>query len=225
MKVIVTGSTGMVGKGVLMECIDSDAVTSIVLVNRTPLGVCHKKIHEVICKDWSDLSKIKPHLRQAQACYFCMGATATTLRKAEFHHVTYDLTLAFAKLFAHCNPNAVFCYVSGMGVGKNPSSNLMWLRIKGKTEQALLQLPCKAVYLFRPGYIQPMRGVHSKTALYRLFYTVFGPFYPLFKRLFPSYVTSTVQIGRAMISVTHSGYDCRFLENSDINKAASEIGH
>ena len=215
----------MVGKGVLLECLDSNAVTSIVLINRTPLGLCHKKIHEVICENWSDLSKIEPHLRQAQACYFCMGATASTLQEAHFHQVTYDLTLAFAKRFAHYNPNAVFCYVSGMGVGTDRLGKLMWLRIKGKTEQALLNLPCKRVYLFRPGYIQPMKGVYSKTALYRLFYTVFAPFYPLLKRLFPSYVTSTIQIGRAMICVTHSGYGCHVLENSDINTAASETGN
>lgn len=213
----------MVGKGVLLECLDCPAVTKIVLVNRTPIGLAHEKITEVICADWSDLSAAEKHLQDAQACYFCMGATAATLSQVQFHHVTYDLTLAFAKLFARCSPQAVFCYISGMGVNATASSRLMWLRIKGETEKALLKLPVRAVYLFRPGYIQPMRGVRSKTALYRLFYGVSSPFYPLLKGVCAGCVTSTVQIGRAMIAVTQHGYTDSFLENRDINLAAGQL--
>jgi uncharacterized protein YbjT (DUF2867 family) len=216
MKIIITGSTGMVGKAVLLECIDDVFVSEILLVNRTPIKLTHPKIKEIICIDWFKLEDIKKHFKGYNACFFCLGANIIQSEKP-YHKITHDLTLNFAKELISLNSNFVFCYVSGMGVGDDFYKKIMWNRIKKKTENSLLELPFKNCFIFRPGYIQPLKGVRSKTFLYRLFYFLFSPFYPLIKKLFPKYTTTSVNIGKAMILVTKNGYQKSYLENLDIN--------
>lgn len=222
MKVIITGSTGMIGKGVLLECLESSLVTEVLLVNRTPIAIQHPKIKEIICKDWFDLTPYDTQLMGYDACFFCLGATLTTLSEAEFRRINYDLTLHFVDTLLKKNTDMTVCYVSGMGIDGTKPSKTMWLRIKGETEQALLQRTPKKAFMFRPGYIQPMKGTRSKTWPYRLFYRLFSWSYPIIRRLFPTFVTSTVSIGRAMIAVAQTPYNTPFLENEDINRLAAK---
>jgi len=223
MNIIITGSTGMIGKGVLLECLDNPTITSILLVNRTPINIKHPKLTEIICADWLQLSDIEKSLTGYDACYFCLGATVSTLSEASFRHTSITLSLHFIKTILNLNPNMTLCTVTGMGVdGSKPTKN-MWMGIKGEQEQALVQLNLNKLYIFRPGYIQPMRGVRSKTMLYRLFYLFLSPFYPIIKRLLPTFTTSTVEIGKAMIYLTKHSHNHIFLENNDINKLANGL--
>ncbi len=216
LKVIITGSTGMVGKGVLLECIDSPDVESILVLSRSPIDVMHPKVKEIIHKDFFDLSSVRDQLTGYNACFFCLGVSSVGMKEAEYRRLTYDLTLGFAKVVLFLNPDMTFCYVSGAGTDSSEKGKSMWARVKGKTENDLLSLGFKAAYMFRPGYIHPMRGIKSKTPLYNAFYIVLKPLYPLLKRM-PKYVTDNAIIGRAMIRVALSGYSKRVLESIDIN--------
>jgi hypothetical protein len=218
MKVIITGSTGMVGRGVLLECLDDADVTEIVVINRSPLPVKHPKLKEIICKDWFDLSQIKTNFNACDAVFFCLGLSAANLNEETYRKYTHDLTLKFANAVLESSPKSTFCYVSGQGTADKKPSKVMWARVKGDTEKNLLKLPFKGAYMFRPGYIHPMRGVKSKTALYRLLYVFLSPLYPIFRRLSPKSVTTSVNVGKAMLSVAKKGYDRPALENSDINQ-------
>jgi uncharacterized protein YbjT (DUF2867 family) len=217
MKIIITGSTGMIGKGALLESLDNPIITEILIVNRTPINFSHPKIIEIICDDWFNLSKIEHRLKGYDACFFCLGATITTISEKYFRKITYALTLNFIQTIFKLNPNIIVCYISGMGVDGTKRRKNMWMHIKGEVEQALLKVSLKNIYIFRPGYIQPLRGVRSKTLLYRLFYTVFSPVYPLIRKLLPTYTTNTVNIGKAMILISKNGYKKPYLENIDIN--------
>lgn len=216
LKVIITGSTGMVGKGVLLECIDSPDVESILVLSRSPIDVMHPKVKEIIHKDFFDLSSVRDQLTGYNACFFCLGVSSVGMKEAEYRRLTYDLTLGFAKVVLFLNPDMTFCYVSGAGTDSSEKGKSMWARVKGKTENDLLSLGFKAAYMFRPGYIHPMRGIKSKTPLYNAFYIVLKPLYPLLKRM-PKYVTDNAIIGRAMIRVALSGYSKSVLESIDIN--------
>lgn len=220
MKVVITGSTGMIGKGVLLECLDDPRIQEVVIVNRSHLDIVDHKITQILCTDWFDLTDVTPYLSDVDACFFCLGATITTLSESDYHRICYDLTMVFAETLLKENPQLTFCYVSGMGVDGTKLNPPMWVRIKGQTEQALLNSGIPSPYMIRPGYIQPMRGTRSKTIPYRLFYMLFSPFYGLIKRLMPRFSTTTVAIGRAMIALAHHGYTSPFIENSDINKLA-----
>ena len=216
LKVIITGSTGMVGKGVLLECIDSPDVESILVINRSPVDGKHPKVKEIIHKDFFDWSGIRDQLSGYNTCFFCMGVSSAGMKEADYKRMTYDLTLGFAKVVLFLNPDMTFCYVSGAGTDTSEEGRMMWARVKGKTENDLLSLGFKAAYMFRPGYIHPMRGIKSKTPLYNAFYTVLKPMYPLLKRM-PKYVTDNAIIGNAMIKVALSGYSKKVLESIDIN--------
>jgi len=216
LKVIITGSTGMVGKGVLLECIDSPDVESILVINRSPVDGKHPKVKEIIHKDFFDWSGIRDQLSGYNTCFFCMGVSSAGMKEADYKRMTYDLTLGFAKVVLFLNPDMTFCYVSGAGTDTSEEGRMMWARVKGKTENDLLSLGFKAAYMFRPGYIHPMRGIKSKTPLYNAFYTVLKPMYPLLKRM-PKYVTDNAIIGKAMIKVALSGYSKKVLESIDIN--------
>ncbi len=216
LNVIITGATGMVGKGVLLECIDSPDVESILLINRSPVDVMHPKVKEIIHKDFFDLSSVRDQLTGYNACFFCLGVSSVGMKEADYKRFTYDLTLGFAKVVLFLNPDMTFCYVSGAGTDSSEKGKSMWARVKGKTENDLLSLGFKATYMFRPGYIHPMRGIKSKTPLYNAFYVVLKPLYPLLKRM-PKYVTDNAAIGRAMIAVARNGYTKRVLESIDIN--------
>ena len=220
MKVILFGATGMIGQGVLRECLLSDAVTQVLAVGRSATGQRSQKLHEIESKNLFDLSSIETALAGNDACFFCLGVSSAGMNEANYAHITYDLTLSVAQTLVRLNPQMVFIYVSGTGTDSSEKGRSMWARVKGKTENALLRLPFKAAYMFRPAYIQPMFGIKAKTAWYRVFYSIIGPLFPVWKALFPKYVTTTENVGRAMIEVAQRGNANRILECPDINEIA-----
>lgn len=221
--VIITGSTGMVGKGVLLECIENTAINKILLLNRSSVGIEHEKITELLIEDFQNLSPLREALSGYDACYFCMGVSSFRMKEREYNEITYKITLHLAKLLSNISPTMSFCYVSGLGTDSTENSRTMWARIKGKTENALKKLPLKSVFLFRPGYIQPQKGIKSKTSLYNTLYIFTKPLYPLFKLIIPNKVTSTSDIAKAMIYTSLKGFDRDILYNKDINEASAKL--
>jgi uncharacterized protein YbjT (DUF2867 family) len=217
MKVILFGATGMVGQGVLRECLLDPDVEKVLTVGRTPTGQQHGKLHELVHKDLLDFSAIEGQLSGYDACFFCLGISSAGMTEQDYHRVTYDIALAAAQTLARQDPGMTFIFVSGAGTDSTERGRTMWARVKGKTENALLKLPFKASYMFRPAFIQPLHGITSKTKLYRIIYAVMGPLYPVWKALFPKYVTTTEVLGRAMIRAARQGAPQRVLENQDIN--------
>ena len=221
MRVVIFGATGMVGKGVLLECLDDARVEHVLLVSRHPTDVSHPKVREIVHANFTEFERLQDTFTNLDACFYCLGVTAVGLSEPQYHHLTYDLTVAAATALASASAGRLtFCYVSGEGTDSTERGRTMWARVKGKTENALLRLPFKAAFMFRPGYIQPLRGIRSKTRWYQALYDVLGPFYPLLRRLFPKYVTTTVNIGRAMIHVTATGSSRQILSSADINQLA-----
>jgi uncharacterized protein YbjT (DUF2867 family) len=214
---IITGATGMVGKGVLLECIDSPDVDSILIITRRPTGIKHNKVKEIVHPDFFDLAALKDQIVQYNTCYFCAGITSAGKTEREYRKITYDLTLAFAKSLVDINPEITFCYVSGAGTDSTEKGRSMWARVKGETENALLKMSFKKAYMFRPALIQPKRGINSSTKLYNFVYILMTPFYPIL-RAFPKVFTTTEICGQAMINVITDGWDRPILENKDINK-------
>ena len=221
LKVIIFGATGMVGAGVLRECLLDGRVREVVSVQRSPSGSSHPKLRELIRGDFFDYHDARDAFRGADACFFCLGVSAVGKSEAEYYRLTFDLTLAAARTLAELNPGMTFCYVSGQGTDSSERGRIMWARVKGKTENALLRLPLRA-YMLRPGYIQPLGGIKSKTRVYRLFYQVMAPLYPLLKRLTPNLVTTNEAVGRVMIELALRGYSSRVLEVRDINRVAQQ---
>jgi len=217
MKAIIFGATGMVGSGVLRECLDHPDVESVLVVGRSSCEIENAKLQEIVHQDFFDYSGIEDRLTGYDACFFCLGVSSFRMSEEQYHRLTYELTLQAAETLARLNPDMTFCYVSGTGTDSTESGRSMWARVKGKTENQLLRLPFKAVYLFRPGYIQPLKGIRSKTRVYQALYTALGPLYPVWKKLFPKYVTNTEKLGLAMIHVASHGYPHPVLENRDIN--------
>ena len=218
-KAIITGSTGMIGKGLLLECLESPDVESVLVINRQTLGLRHKKLIEIIHKDFYDLTPVKEQLIGFNTCFFCLGVSAAGLSEKEYDKITYELTVNFAQTVLELNPAITFCYISGAGTDSTEKGGMMWARVKGKTENALLAMPFKRAYMFRPGFIQPMKGVRSRTRLYNNLYAVLKYFYPLLKRL-PGYVTSSDRLGQAMLNVVLKGGDKSILKSRDINLLA-----
>jgi uncharacterized protein YbjT (DUF2867 family) len=218
MKAILFGTTGMVGQGVLRECLLSPKVNSVLSVGRRVTGQQHPKLREIAHQDFTDFSLIEPELSGYDACFFCLGVSSIGMNEADYRRVTYDFTLAAAQTLARLNPSMTFIYVSGAGTDSTGQGSTMWARVKGQTENALFQLPFKGAYAFRPAYIQPLDGVVPKVAWLRAVYAVAAPLYPVWKALFPKYVTTTAQMGRAMIQVALAGAPKRVLENRDINE-------
>jgi uncharacterized protein YbjT (DUF2867 family) len=218
MRVILFGATGMVGRGVLRECLADDRVSEVLAVGRSPVGPVRGKLRELRHDDLLDLSAIEGELAGYDACFFCLGVSSAGMSERDYRLVTYDFTLSVAATLARLSPGSVFVYVSGAGTDAN--GRAMWARVKGATENALLDLPLRA-YMFRPGFIQPMYGVTSRTRVYRLAYVVARPLFPLIRRLFPAAVTTTEQIGLAMITVAERGAPERILGPADINALAS----
>jgi uncharacterized protein YbjT (DUF2867 family) len=196
-------------------------VERVLVIVRAPTGQRHDKLREIVHADLFDLSAIEPELAGHDACFFCLGVSAAGMKPAEYERVTYDLTLAVARTLARINPAMTFVYVSGAGTDGSERGRSMWARVKGKTENPLLRLPFKAAYMFRPGFVQPRHGIVSKTRLYRVVYSLVGWMYPVWKVLFPSFVTTTEQVGRAMLAVAKKGAAAAVLENRDINAAAA----
>lgn len=218
LKVIITGSTGMVGKGVLLECLEHPGVEEVLVVNRQSVNMQHPKLKELIHKDFYDLSNISGQLQGYNACFFCLGISAAGMSEEKYTRLTYDLTMHFAETVVH--PEMIFTYVSGTGTDSTEKGRIMWARVKGRTENALLKMPFKAAYMFRPGVILPKRGVKSKTKLYNFFYVLLRPIFPLMAKM-PS-VTDSVKVGKAMIQVALHGSDKQHLENKDINELATK---
>jgi hypothetical protein len=213
-KTIITGSTGMVGEGVLHECLKHPDVESVLVINRKPCGIKHDKLKEIILKDFFDLSQIENQLIGYNACFFCAGVSSVGKKEDEYKRITYDLTMNFAKTLLRLNPEMVFTYVSGTGTDSTEKGKVMWARIKGKTENDLLKLPFKDAYMFRPGYIHPIKGLKNTYKIYK----VLAPLYPIWKKLFPNYIVTLEEIGKAMINVVLKNSEKKILECVDIRK-------
>jgi uncharacterized protein YbjT (DUF2867 family) len=218
MKVILFGATGMVGQGVLRECLLDPEVESVLAVGRSPTGQRHPKLREILHDNFLDYAAIESQLTGYDACFFCLGVSSVGISEERYRHLTYDITLAAAATLARLNPQLVFVYVTGQGTDSSEKGRLMWARVKGKTENDLLKLPFKAAYMFRPAAIQPLHGIRSKTAWVQAIYVAAAPLLSLLNRVAPKYMTTTEQIGRAMIRVAKDGYPKRVLESEDINR-------
>jgi len=219
MKVLICGATGMVGQGVLRECLRAPDVELVVAVGRTATGNHDPKLREVVHAEMSDLAPIEAGLSGFDACFFALGISAAGMREADYERITYGLTLAAAETLSRLNPAMTFIYVSGAGTDSSEQGRVMWARIKGRTENALLRLPLKA-YMFRPGIIEPLDGIQSKTRAYRVLYRLAKPLLPLLRWALPNYVLSTREIGQAMLAVARQGYEKRILGTRDIRAAA-----
>ncbi len=210
----------MVGQGVLRECLLDPGVEKVLSVGRSPVGSKHEKLEGIVRKDLSDLGSAEGELQGFDACFFCLGVSSAGMKEADYRRITYDLTLAVAQTLARLNPNMTFIYVSGTGTDSSERGRVMWARVKGATENALLKLPFKAAYMFRPGVIRPLHGIISKTRLYRILYTFAGPLIAAAGLVMPDWVTTTERVGKAMIRVAREGAPKPFLENRDINSLA-----
>jgi uncharacterized protein YbjT (DUF2867 family) len=214
---IITGSTGMIGKGLLLECLEDPNIDRILVINRHPLEIRHEKLKEIIHNDFFDLTSIKEELKDYSICYFCLGISAAGLTREVYTHITHDLTLSFAKSLLAINPDITFCYISGAGTDSSEKGRVMWARVKGRTENDLLALGFKKAWMLRPALILPRKGVRSRTRGYNIIYTILRPFYPLLKYL-KKYVTDTERLGRAMIRLGLEGFERKILENTDLDK-------
>ena len=208
----------MVGEGVLHECLLSSDVESVLVINRSPCNLQHPKLKEIIHNDFFDFTGIEVQLTGYNACFFCLGVSSVGMKEEAYHKVTYDLTMALANVVAKVNPDMTFCYVSGGSTDSTEKGKMMWARVKGKTENDLIKLFSPKAYMFRPGYIQPTKGLKNTYKTYK----VLAPLYPLWKLLLPKYVCTLKEIGMAMINTVNKGYDKQILEVPDIIKLAHQ---
>jgi len=211
-KAIITGATGMVGEGVLHECFQHDAVEEVLVVGRRSCGITHPKLKEVIVLDFFNLSAIENQGTGYNACFFCLGVSSIGMKEADYHKLTYELTMNFAKTVVNSNPGMVFCYISGAGTDSSEKGRMMWARVKGKTENDLMKLPFKQVYNFRPGIIRPTKGLRNTLS----FYKYLGWLIPVVKLMAPGAVSSLRELGLAMINAVSKGYEKQILEVKDI---------
>jgi uncharacterized protein YbjT (DUF2867 family) len=216
MNVLLFGATGMLGQGTLRECLLDPGVERVVTVGRKATGQQHPKLREVVVPSVVDLSAVQAELAGFDACFFALGVSAAGMSEADYTRLTYDLTLSAARTLLPLNPAMTFIYISGTGTDSSEKGRVMWARVKGKTENALLQMSFKAAYMFRPAAILPRNGITSATGWYRVVYGALRPLFPLMKRLAPNYVTTTEQFGKAMIKVARDGYPTPVLESRDI---------
>jgi uncharacterized protein YbjT (DUF2867 family) len=214
-KVLIFGATGMVGQGVLRECLGDPEVGLVVSVVRQATGAMDPRLREIVHKDMSSYAGMEDTLSGFDACFFCLGVTSSGMKEAAYKRVTFDFTLAAAETLGRVHPGMTFIYVSGSGTDSSEKGRVMWARVKGRTENALLRLPLSA-YMFRPGFIQPLDGIQSKTPSYRVFYKILAPLLPVLRRALPNQVLTTREIGQAMLAVARRGYEKRVLETRDI---------
>ena len=207
----------MIGQGVLRECLLDADVRRVLTIGRNATGVQHAKLQEIAHADLWNYAAIEDRLRGFDACFFCLGVTSAGMSEADYTRVTYGITIAAAETLCQLNPAMTFVFVSGAGADSSEQGRLMWARVKGKTENAIIRLPFKASYVFRPGVVQPMHGERSRTAAYRVLYTITKPLVPLLRRLWPNQILTTEQFGRAMLLVVRHGAPKRVLESADIN--------
>jgi uncharacterized protein YbjT (DUF2867 family) len=211
MKVILFGSTGMVGQGVLRECLRDPDVTEVLAVVRSASGQQHAKLREIVHRDFTDFSALQ---LDGDACFWCLGVSSAGMSEADYTRITHDFTVAAAKVLAR--PAMTMIFVSGAGA----DGSSMWARVKRKTEEALFAMPFKKVYVFRPGLIQPLHGIRSRTRLYNVLYPLLYPLMLVAKLVAPGYITDTERLGKAMLNIARKGFPKQVLENPDINAAA-----
>jgi uncharacterized protein YbjT (DUF2867 family) len=217
-KAIITGATGMVGEGVLHECLLHPQVESVLVINRKPCGVVHPKLKEIIHNDFFDLSSIENQLAGYDACFFCLGVSSVGMKEPEYYKLTYTLTLHVAETLIKQDPAMAFCYISGKSTDSTEKGRMMWARVKGKTENDLFKLPFKGVYAFRPGYMHPTKGLKNTLSSYKYITWM----YPFFRTFFPNYVSTLKELGLAMINSALFGYDKKVLEVKDIKTLAKK---
>lgn len=218
-KLILLGSSGMIGSGTLIEALENPEVESVLVVNRRPLEKKHPKIKELVLKDFFDVRSVSDQLKGYDACLFCLGQSAVGMSEKDYHRITYELTMAWAEELLKANSNMRFIYVSGAGTDSTEKGSQMWARVKGKTENALLKMPFRDVIMFRPGFIQPRKGIRSRTSWYNVVYTVFFPLYFLLYP-FKGIVTDTTRLGRALVRAAIKGADKNIIQQRDINRLA-----
>ena len=220
-KVIITGASGMVGKGVMLECLDHPQIDEVLAIVRKPLSEEHPKLRQLIHDDFGDFDSVQDQLKGYDACFACMGVSAAGLNEADYTRMTYDFTMALAQTVLANNPKLVFTYVSGEGTDSSEAGRSMWARVKGKTENDLLQLGFERAVMFRPGAIIPLRGIKSRTKMYQFVYDYFMWFVKLVKLLAPKSVVNTTQIGQAMITVMFKGSPKSVVRPTDIIELSS----
>ena len=219
-RAIVTGVTGMVGEGVLQECLSHPQVEAVLVVNRKPCGVTHPKLKEIIHAEFFDVSPIAEHLKGYNACYFCLGVTSIGKKEPEYYKLTYTLAMHVAETLSRLNPDMTFCYISGAGTDSSEKGGQMWARVKGKTENDLAKLPFKHEFNFRPGLMKAAKGAKNVPSIYKYLAWL----YPLLHWLFPSGSCTLAEVGQAMINVTLYGYPKNILEVKDIVEVAKKVG-
>jgi uncharacterized protein YbjT (DUF2867 family) len=221
MNVLLFGATGMVGQGVLRECLLDPDVQLVQTIGRTPTNRQDPKLREIVLEDLSDYTSVATSLEGFDACFFCLGVASAGMSEEAYERITYGITLAAAETLVRLNPQMTFIYVSGQSTDDTEEGRIMWARIKGKTENAISLLPFKATYAFRPGIIQPLHGIASKTRSYRILYSLTSPVLPTLRALFPNYILTTEQIGKAMLAAVRHGYHRTVLESKDIRALAN----
>lgn len=211
-KVIITGVTGMVGEGVLHESLMHPYVDKVLVINRRPCGVSHPRLTEIIHTNFQDITPISEQMKGYDACFFCLGVSSLGINKNEYYSLTYTLTMHIAGILSEINHDMTFCYISGAGTDSSEKGRINWARVKGKTENDLMKLPFRQVYVFRPGFLQPskeLKNVHG-------YYSFFKLTYPLFRKLLPKYVSTLRELGLSMINSVLKGYEKPVLEVTDI---------
>ena len=215
-KVIITGATGMVGKGVLLECLDHESIDEVLVIGRNTVDVDHKKLKQLVHKDFSDFRSVKEQLAGYDGCFYCLGISAAGLNESEYKKITYGYTISLANVLLELNPSMTFNYVSGEGTDSSEKGRVMWARVKGKTENDILNLGFKQAFAFRPGMIIPLKGIKSRTKSYQFMYDYFIWLVKSVKFIFPNSVVNTTQIGLAMINTMLNGYEKKILRPKDI---------
>ena len=216
MNVIITGATGMVGKGILLECLDHSSIENVLVIGRNSLEMQHPKLKELLHNDFSNFSEVRAQLSGYDACFYAMGISSAGMKEQEYRRITYDFTIALAQTLIKINPAMTFNYVSGKGTDSTEKGRIMWARVKGKTENDLLHMGFKQSFMFRPNAILPLRGIKSKTKLYQFMYDYFMWLVKIVKKVSPNSVVTTTQIGEAMINSVQKGYNKKVLEPKDI---------
>jgi hypothetical protein len=211
-RAIITGSTGMVGEGVLLECLDHPDVGSVLVINRRPCGITHPKLREIVHRDFFDLRPVESALTGYNACFFCAGVSSLGMKEPEYKKITYDLTMNFAGTLSRLNRDMTFCYVSGAGTDSTEKGKIMWARVKGRTENDLMKLSFRNVFAFRPAFMKPVKGQKNVLSYYR--YIIW--LYPVMHGIFPGYFGTLRDVGLAMINCAAVGYDRNILGVKEI---------
>lgn len=221
LKILITGATGMLGGGVLRECLDNDDVSSVVSLSRSSVNISSPKLMEILLPDFSDLSSVEDKLSGFDACFYCLGTTSNGMSEQDYRKITLDLTLVFAQKILKLNPEGTFTFVSAEG--SDPNGKSMWARVKGEAEQAVLNLGFKKAFIFRPAVTYPDNGVEIRSKSNRFAMYIIKPLYPILKRLLPNMVTTTSRFGRAMINVSKDGFDKNILGCKEINQITGQV--